>query len=140
MNKTLILAVFLALPGGAAAAEPPQGTSAEVSVPAQNPPAQKRGNRFMELYLPQVLLAAAVLIIASEAGACKFPQRASGVRRFWNWVLFVSFAVCAVLGLALLFPLDRAVKGFVWRGHIWTGVAALAAGAYHSAKRFKAMC
>ncbi len=137
MNKVLLLTVFLALP--AAAAELPQAAPAEVAAPAQNPP-PRRGNRFLEFYVPQVLLAAAALIALSEAAVRKYPRGACAVRNSWNWALLVSFALCAVLGLALLVPLDRAIKGAVERVHIWTGVAALAAGAYHSVKRLKTMC
>jgi hypothetical protein len=136
MTKALLLSVFLALP--AAAAEPPQAAPSGVALPAQTPQ-QNRGNKLMEFYIPQALLAAAVLIAASEALQRKAPGRARAVRNCWNWLLLVSFMACALLGLALMFPLDRGIKGLVVHAHIWTGVAALAAGAYHAAKRFRAM-
>lgn len=139
MHKALLITVlFSVMP--AAAAELAPVAPAGISAPAQNPPPQKRGNRFLEFYIPQALLAAAALAAVSEAAARKYPQSARAVRNSWNWALLISFAACAVLGLALLIPLDRAVKGLVERVHIWTGVAALAAGAYHGLKRFRAMC
>jgi hypothetical protein len=137
MKNALIFAILLA--AAPAAAELPQGAPSGVPAAAQNQPPQKRGNRFLEFYIPQALLAAAALAAASEAAARKYPQSARAVRNSWNWALLVSFAVCAALGLALLVPLDRALKGLVERVHIWAGVAALAAGVYHGAKRLRSM-
>ena len=137
MNKVLLLSIFLALP--AAAAEPPQAAPAGVSAPAQ--PTQKSGGgKLLEFYIPQSLLAAALLIALSEAAERRNPGRARAIRNSWNWLLLVSFMVCALLGLALMVPLDRGIRGLVFHLHIWTGVAALAAGVYHSVKRFRTMC
>ncbi len=134
MNKVLLLSVFLAMT--AAATEPPRADTAATSAPAQAPQ-QSRGGKLMEFYVPQSLLAAAILIALSEAAERKYPGRKRTVRNSWNWLLLVSFMSCALLGLALMVPLNRGIRGIVFHLHVWTGVAALAAGAYHSVKRFR---
>jgi len=134
MNKTLLLFMFLAMP--AAAAELPQPAVPAVS--AQTPP-PKKGNRFLEFYIPQMILLTAALAAVSEAAAHKYPQSRRAVRISWNWVLLASFLVCAVLGLTLLVPLEKAVKIQVVHFHLWSGTISLVAVIHHFALRLHAM-
>ncbi len=133
--RSILLAAVLAVPAAAQAPEAPP-PAAQVSAPAAPP---KRANRLLAFYVPQILLAALALAAASEAAARARPERGRALRVFWDWTLLVSFGVCAALGLLLLFPLDRALKGTVEHAHVWAGAAATAAAVYHAVKRLKAM-
>lgn len=97
------------------------------------------GSRFAELYVAHILAALAVLTLASELVARRFPGAAKAARLFWNWLLLLSFLVCAVSGLLLLTPLGGKLRFYVFHLHVWGGAAAAWAGIYHTLKRLRGL-
>ncbi len=95
-------------------------------------------NYFMEFYVFHIIGALAVMSLVSEA-AERRGYSAARLRRWWNWVLLLSFAACALSGLALFLPLGKPVSRFLFKVHVWTGSACCWAGLYHSVKRMRAM-
>ncbi len=131
--RSILLAAVLAVPAAAQAPEAP-APAAQVSSPAAPP---RRGNRLLAFYVPQILLGVCALAAASEAAARRSPERGRALRVAWDWALLAAFGACAALGLLLLFPLDRALKGAVEHAHVWAGAAATAAAGYHAVKRIR---
>jgi len=146
MKKLLILSSLLLLPVLSRAAGEVQVPQVGSAAAAQQPGAEQRplrkstGERFLELYLPQLFALMGVLVLASEAITRKAPACGRAVKKTWNWALLVSFLVCVTLGFVLLFPLDKAAKGLAFSWHIWAGVVCGWAGTYHALKRIRCMC
>ncbi|OGR53550.1 MAG: hypothetical protein A2049_11815 [Elusimicrobia bacterium GWA2_62_23] len=95
-------------------------------------------NYFLELYVLQILGALAVFSLLSES-AERRGFRPARLRLWWNWGLLLSFAVCALSGLALFLPLAKPLAKILFRVHVWSGAACCWAGLYHTAKRAGAL-
>jgi hypothetical protein len=141
MKKIMLMLVLAVVPAVSCFAEElslPQGGPAAVA--EARPPQKGAADRFLDLYIPQLFAAMAVLCLVSEGLLRKAPGCACAVKKSWNWGLLLAFLGCAALGFVLLFPLEKAMKGLAFRWHIWTGVFCVWAGGYHAIKRFRAMC
>lgn len=133
-----VLAVIPAVLCSAAEPAPPQGDQAAAA--EAKPPQKGAADRFLDLYIPQLFGGLILLSLASEGLTRRAPYGARAVKNGWNWALLITFLACAVIGFVLLVPLDKALKGLLFRWHIWTGVCCAWAGCYHALKRFRAMC
>lgn len=140
--KKLVLMLTLAAVGAGycSAAEPALPPGAPAAAAEARPPQKGAADRFLDLYIPQLFAVMAVLCLASEGLLRRAPGSACAVKKSWNWGLLIAFLGCAALGFVLLLPLEKAMKGLVFRWHIWTGVFCAGAGCYHAIKRFRAMC
>lgn len=141
MKKLILLLALVSIPAlSCLASEPEAPRGGQPAASEARPPQRGAADRFRELYIPQLFAAMALLCIASEALVRKAPAGTCAVKKSWNWALLLTFLACVILGFVLLFPLDRDVKGLVFRWHIWTGVFCAWAGGYHAIKRFRTMC
>lgn len=142
MKKQLLTLALLLIPvlacNAAGAQQPIPVATAQVS--EQRPAQKSAGERLLELRIPQLLALMLVLNLVSEAAIGKAAAGGRAIKNAWNWALLLSLLVCVVLGFTLLFPLEKAVKGWVFRWHIWSGVVCAWAGIYHALKRVRAMC
>jgi len=141
----ILILMLAACPASAAQVSLAQGAPpasvSQAARPAEQgtPPAKSGLSRLLELYVVQILAVMAALSAASEAAERKDPALSRAIRLAWNWLLLLTFSVCIVLGIALFFPIEKPVKDYVFRLHVWTGAIAGWAGLYHLAKRARSI-
>jgi hypothetical protein len=116
-------------------AQAPAGFPEALAVQAVPQPVKH--NYFLELYIAHILVLMAALTAASEAAEHSYTQSVPRIRASWNWLLLISFAACAGLGFALLFPLAKSLKSPVINLHCQAGAVAAWAAGYHCLKHFR---
>jgi hypothetical protein len=95
-------------------------------------------NYFVEFYVVHILGLMVALTLASEL-AVKRGVPALRLRLWWNWLLLLSFTLCAFSGLALFLPLQKPLAKLLFKAHVWTGAVGGWAGLYHAAARLRHM-
>ncbi len=105
------------------------------------PAASAEGAAFPDYNVWKIMLAVLALALATELFQWRVSGLAFRLQTAWNWVLLLSFFLCAVTGLFWVVPpASRPSTGLnllFW--HTEAGLVFIAAGSYHAVRRFACM-